>query len=54
MKGQDQLRVGHRQGDNELFIYHPYQFGQLPKVEETDFLVILGGPMSPNDQFRMD
>lgn len=32
-----------------LYIYHPYQFGQLPTAAETDLLVILGGPMSPND-----
>lgn len=36
---------------HELYIYHPYQFGVLPTAEETDFLVILGGPMSPNDSF---
>ncbi|UQS82807.1 type 1 glutamine amidotransferase [Bombilactobacillus folatiphilus] len=36
--------------DNEVFIYHPAQFQILPKASETDFLVILGGPMSPNDQ----
>ncbi|CAK8054727.1 type 1 glutamine amidotransferase [Eupransor demetentiae] len=34
---------------HEVYIYHPYQFGKLPKAEETDLLVILGGPMSPND-----
>lgn len=34
---------------HELFVYHPYQFGFLPKASETDMLVILGGPMSPND-----
>ena len=34
---------------HEFYVYHPYQFGILPKAEETDFLVILGGPMSPND-----
>jgi len=32
-----------------LYIYHPYQFGQLPTAAQTDMLVILGGPMSPND-----
>lgn len=37
-----------RQG-HDLYVYHPYQFGQLPTADETDFLVILGGPMSPND-----
>ncbi|MCX8737621.1 type 1 glutamine amidotransferase [Lactobacillus sp. B4026] len=34
---------------HEFYVYHPYQFGILPTAEETDFLVILGGPMSPND-----
>lgn len=34
-----------------IYTYHPYQFQTLPKPEETDFLVILGGPMSPNDTF---
>lgn len=35
---------------HELYIYHPYQFnGMLPTAAETDLLVILGGPMSPND-----
>ncbi|WP_318767445.1 type 1 glutamine amidotransferase [Lactiplantibacillus carotarum] len=32
-----------------MYTYHPYQFGQLPTAGETDLLVILGGPMSPND-----
>lgn len=34
---------------HETFVYHPYQFGQLPNADETDMLVLLGGPMSPND-----
>ena len=39
-----------QQQGHELYIYHPYQFnGNLPVVEETDLLIILGGPMSPND-----
>ncbi len=33
----------------QLYVYHPYQFGFLPTADETDMLVILGGPMSPND-----
>ncbi|GFZ26310.1 type 1 glutamine amidotransferase [Lactobacillus corticis] len=33
------------------YIYHPYQFGKLPTVEDTGMLVVLGGPMSPNDDF---
>ncbi|MCK8607181.1 type 1 glutamine amidotransferase [Apilactobacillus ozensis] len=35
--------------NHPMFIYHPYQFGILPSIDETDMLVILGGPMSPND-----
>ncbi|MDT9544551.1 type 1 glutamine amidotransferase [Lactobacillus jensenii] len=34
---------------HEMYVYHPYQFGKLPEASETDMLVILGGPMSPND-----
>jgi GMP synthase-like glutamine amidotransferase len=35
---------------HEMYVYHPYQFdGVLPAVDETDMLIILGGPMSPND-----
>lgn len=35
---------------HEMYVYHPYQFdGVLPTADETDLLVILGGPMSPND-----
>ncbi|RRK09690.1 type 1 glutamine amidotransferase [Lactiplantibacillus garii] len=35
---------------HELFVYHPYQFGHLPTAAATDLLIILGGPMSPNDE----
>ncbi|GAF36071.1 glutamine amidotransferase class-I domain [Lentilactobacillus farraginis DSM 18382 = JCM 14108] len=34
---------------HQAYIYHPYQFGFLPKAADTDLLVVLGGPMSPND-----
>lgn len=35
---------------HDLYIYHPYYYdGVLPSAEETDLLIILGGPMSPND-----
>ncbi|WP_010624554.1 type 1 glutamine amidotransferase [Companilactobacillus versmoldensis] len=34
---------------HQMYVYHPYQFGILPTAEETDMLVVLGGPMSPND-----
>lgn len=37
---------------HEMYIYHPYQFGHLPKASDTDMLVILGGPMSPNDELE--
>ena len=33
---------------HQTFVYHPYQFGYLPTADETDLLIILGGPMSPN------
>ena len=33
----------------DFYVYHPYQFGILPEAATTDLLVILGGPMSPND-----
>lgn len=32
-----------------LSVYHPYYFNRLPSLGQTDLLVILGGPMSPND-----
>ncbi|EEJ72545.1 type 1 glutamine amidotransferase [Lactobacillus ultunensis] len=35
---------------NEMFVYHPGDFEILPTVDETDLLVILGSPNSPNDQ----
>ncbi|BDR58806.1 type 1 glutamine amidotransferase [Xylocopilactobacillus apicola] len=34
----------------DFYVYHPAQFGILPEAKETDFLVILGSPMSPNDR----
>lgn len=37
---------------HQVYIYHPYQFGILPTADETDLLVILGGPMSPNDDLN--
>lgn len=35
--------------DADFYVYHPEKFSRLPRAAETDFLVILGGPMSPND-----
>ncbi|CAK1253278.1 GMP synthase [Fructobacillus tropaeoli] len=35
---------------HEMTVHHPAQFQDvLPSAEDVDFLVILGGPMSPND-----
>lgn len=34
-----------------MTVYHPAEFGRLPALEDTDMLIILGGPMSPNDDF---
>lgn len=34
---------------HQAYIYHPYQFGFLPKAADTDLLIVLGGPISPND-----
>lgn len=33
----------------DFYVYHPETFGKLPTAEKTDLLIILGGPMSPND-----
>ena len=38
--------------NHEFYVYHPYQFGNLPTADETDLLVVLGGPMSPNDDLN--
>lgn len=38
-----------KQHQHDVYTYHPYQFGKLPMANDTDMLVILGGPMSPND-----
>ncbi|ATO55137.1 MULTISPECIES: type 1 glutamine amidotransferase [Lactobacillaceae] len=38
--------------NHQVYIYHPYRFGYLPTAEKTDMLVILGGPMSPNDDLQ--
>lgn len=32
-----------------MWVYHPDQFGVLPTAEQTDMLVVLGGPMGPGD-----
>ncbi|MQS43891.1 type 1 glutamine amidotransferase [Companilactobacillus mishanensis] len=49
-EGPGSIQLWSQQHGHEMYIYHPYQFGGvLPTAEETDMLVILGGPMSPND-----
>lgn len=48
-EGPGSIQTWAHQHHADLYIYHPYQFGNLPTVAETDMLVILGGPMSPND-----
>lgn len=48
-KDRDQLETRAHAHGYQLYVYHPYQFGFLPTADETDMLVILGGPMSPND-----
>lgn len=48
-EGPGAIRAWAQHHDHQLYIYHPYQFGVLPNASETDLLIILGGPMSPND-----
>lgn len=37
------------QNQHQMSIYYPAQFGVLPGVNDSDMLIILGGPMSAND-----
>lgn len=48
-EGPGSIQTWAHQHNHKMYIYHPYQFGKLPTAAETDLLVILGGPMSPND-----
>lgn len=48
-EGPGAIQVWADERGHEFYVYHPYQFGNLPTAEETDLLVVLGGPMSPND-----
>lgn len=43
------IKTWARMNHHEIFIYHPQQFHIFPEINETDFLIILGGPMSVND-----
>lgn len=39
-----------KKNGHAMTVYHPAHFnGVLPKAEETDFLIVLGSPKSPND-----
>lgn len=49
-EGPGSIRTWAHRHHADLYIYHPYQFGSLPTAAETDLLIILGGPMSPNDK----
>ncbi|RRG02793.1 MAG: type 1 glutamine amidotransferase [Lactobacillus sp.] len=48
-EGPGAIALWAQQHQHQLYIYHPYQFGVLPTVTETEMLVILGGPQSVND-----
>ena len=48
-EGPGSIKTWADQHHYDFYVYHPETFGKLPTVEETDLLIILGGPMSPND-----
>lgn len=48
-EGPGTIQEWSRDHGHEMYVYHPYMSGSLPTAEETDMLVVLGGPMSPND-----
>lgn len=48
-EGPGTIQSWSQEHGHEMYIYHPYMFGNLPTVDQTDMLIILGGPMSPND-----
>lgn len=50
-EGPGAIRRWSEDNGHEMYVYHPYRYGILPDIDETDMLVILGGPMSPNDDF---
>lgn len=50
-EGPGSIQEWSKKRGHEMYIYHPYQFdGVLPSADDTDMLIILGGPMSPNDE----
>lgn len=48
-EGPGSIQSWSQKHHHQMFIYHPYQYNILPSAAETDLLIILGGPMSPND-----
>ena len=48
-EGPGSIKTWADQHHHEFYVYHPETFGKLPTVKETDLLIILGGPMRPND-----
>lgn len=48
-EGPGSIKTWADQHHHEFYVYHPATFGKLPTADETDLLIILGGPMSPND-----
>jgi GMP synthase-like glutamine amidotransferase len=48
-EGPGAIQTWSQQHHHDLYVYHPAQFGVLPTAAETDLLIVLGGPMSPND-----
>lgn len=49
-EGPGAIKAWSQAHGHQMYVYHPYQFnGVLPSAAETDLLIILGGPMSPND-----
>lgn len=49
-EGPGSIRAWAHANGHDIYIYHPYQFnGVLPSAGQTDMLIVLGGPMSPND-----
>ena len=48
-EGPGAIKSWANKNNHEIYVYHPETFNHLPTVDDTDLLVILGCPMSPND-----
>ncbi|MFD1549441.1 type 1 glutamine amidotransferase [Levilactobacillus fuyuanensis] len=48
-EGPGAIRIWAHARGHQVYVYHPAQHGKLPSAAETDLLVVLGGPISPND-----